>query len=86
MSLKAAWARRRQAVLRRDGRRCTECGSAGALEVHHLVGSLRQDLRRAQLSPVEDLQSLCRSCHVELHHPPDVERLKWKVYLEALSP
>ena len=82
MSIKRAWERRRRDVIARDGRRCTQCGKAAALEVHHLVGSLRQDLRRGQLSPVEDLTSLCRGCHAALHHPPDPERVKWIRYIQ----
>jgi len=31
----AKWQRTRAAVLARDGRRCTECGTDGKLEVHH---------------------------------------------------
>lgn len=85
MSIKTAWARRRKAVLERDGRRCTQCGKAGALEVHHLRGSLRSDLKRGQLEPIEFLTSLCRQDHLLRHHAPDLERQKWVEYIRELA-
>ena len=84
-SLKRAWSRRREVVLKRDSRRCRRCGSAGALEIHHVVGSLRLDLRRKELSDVAVLLTLCRTCHSKHHHPPDPERAKWRAYVEAME-
>ena len=84
-SLKRAWSRRREVVLKRDSRRCRRCGSAGALEIHHVVGSLRQDLRRKELSDTAVLLSLCRICHVKLHRREDPERAKWRAYVEAME-
>lgn len=87
-SLKRAWSRRRREVIDRDGRRCTECGAAGALEVHHEVGSLRRDFRRGEISPAEVLTTLCSNCHNDEHRrlrPQDPDRLKWRAYVRKLE-
>ena len=86
MSIKTAWSRRRQAVIARDSRRCTQCGRAAPLDVHHKVAgqSLRRDFKRGELSPVEALQSVCVDCHRQLHHPQDPERVQWAVFVRGL--
>ena len=54
------WKRVRVAALDRDGWRCQLCGRAGRLEVDHV-----QPLRNGgALYDLENLQSLCRGCHV----------------------
>lgn len=55
------WGRVRRAVFDRDGWRCVRCGRAGRLECDHV-----QPLDRGG-DPWDpgNLQSLCRSCHVE---------------------
>ena len=84
--MKRAWAKRRQAVLERDGHRCRQCGNPGALEVHHLAGSLRKDYRARVLSPQKDLVALCRTCHLEAHGTTvDLERTKWTAYVKRLG-
>ena len=90
MSLKAAWARRRARVLERDRRRCTKCDAAGKMEVHHVDheldgSSLRRDFRKGKLTPADRLASVCRACHIDIHHPPDPERAKWRAYVEAME-
>ena len=88
MSIKRAWARRRQEVISRDSRRCTQCGAAGRIEVHHKVGSLRQDFKRGKISPPNVLVSLCADCHVAEHRrlrPIDPERLKWTQFVRNLE-
>ena len=54
-----AWAILRRTALERDGYRCRECGKAGALEVDHRVS-----LRRAGTNDLDNLQALCRKCHI----------------------
>ena len=54
------WARARQAVFRRDGWRCAQCGRAGRLECDHIDRDWRGDP-----FAMSNLQSLCRTCHVE---------------------
>lgn len=55
-----AWLTKREAVLERDGDRCQGCGSEAA-EVHHLTYEHIGD------EPIEDLISLCASCHEAEH-------------------
>ena len=55
------WAVVRRAVLNRDGWRCTKCGRAGRLEVHHRT-PLKEDPDQDVYEP-EGLAALCRSCH-----------------------
>lgn len=52
------------AALERDGHKCQMCGTTRALHVHHLDGSGETDSPNHQL---ENLQTLCRSCHKQVH-------------------
>jgi hypothetical protein len=51
----------RQAVLTRDGRRCTRCGSVDHLEVDHI-----QPQSRGGSDDMGNLRTLCRDCHLHL--------------------
>ena len=51
----------RQAVLARDGHRCTRCGSTDALEVDHI-----QPQSRGGSDDPRNLRVLCRDCHLHL--------------------
>ena len=57
------WAETRRTAFERDGWRCVDCGRAGHLEAHHVTalhkGGAPYDL--------ENLKTLCRSCHIEQH-------------------
>lgn len=44
--------------------RCDECGSGGAVEVHHLT------YQRFGRERLDDLQPLCRECHERKHGGP----------------
>ena len=74
------WARARQAAFERDGHRCTKCGSAGALEAHHVKrledGGSEYDL--------DNILTRCRDCHVREHNPRDPETDKWREYLASV--
>ena len=59
------WERFRKMILDRDRWRCTVCGSARRLEVHHLNG--RKD-EAATFDP-GNVQTLCRQCHFAAHPP-----------------
>lgn len=50
----------RRRVLERDGHRCTRCGTAGDLQVHHRIGA-------AEGGPLsmDNLVVLCRQHHLE---------------------
>ena len=87
-ALKRAWERRRKAVLVRDGRRCTACGRAAPLEIHHAVQgeSLRRDMKRGSFASTDALTSLCRNCHYRSHHVPDPERQRWREFVKRMSP
>ena len=52
----------REQVLQRDGWRCQRCGRSKDLHVHHLV-------KRSELSDdtLDNLITLCSSCHRQLH-------------------
>ena len=64
----AAWRRLRRVVIERDGWSCQRCGRHAPLEVHHADGDPGNN-------ELENLTTLCRRCHIELHKPavaPDV--------------
>ena len=53
------WRRVRRQVLNRDRWRCTACGKAGRLEVHHCI-PLRNGGAKYDLG---NLVTVCRGCH-----------------------
>lgn len=55
------WREKRQRVLQRDGFKCFACGSDVDLNVHHLT------YERIYQERIEDLVTLCRSCHRAYH-------------------
>ena len=68
------WERRRLTALDRDGWRCRKCGRAGRLEVHH-----RQPLKDGGSNDLENLLTLCVSCHKAAHkRPVSAERADWQ--------
>lgn len=61
-ALSPEWARIRKTVLKRDGYRCAQCGTAFNLQVHHIRypgvwGEERE----------EDLITVCDQCHKKIH-------------------
>jgi len=52
----------RQAILERDQFRCTGCGSAKQLVVHHIV-----EWETSHDNRPENLTTLCRGCHARHH-------------------
>lgn len=57
------WRAIREAVLVRDGHRCTNCGKRRGLLAHHIV-----EYRDGGLDTPENLVTLCRGCHVTHHN------------------
>ena len=75
------WARARRAALDRDNWRCTKCGRAGRLEVHHRV-PLQQNPDQDPYA-LEGLAALCRSCHFRAtadqnRRPPGPQAAGWQ--------
>lgn len=58
----ARWKLTREAVLRRDKKRCVRCGGTYRLQVHHTTYAHFGD------EPLDDLITLCDECH-DLEHP-----------------
>ena len=56
----------RQQALERDGNRCTECGAAKNLIVHHRDGEGRG--KESPSNRLDNLATLCRACHAQHHH------------------
>lgn len=52
---------KREQVLSRDGYKCKICGTGKNLLVHHIT------YRRLGNEPLEDLITLCESCHKKIH-------------------
>ncbi|MDX1240574.1 HNH endonuclease [Sinorhizobium medicae] len=89
MGLKRIYADKRWKALRleakrRDGFRCTQCGAAGQLEVHHRI--------RARQAPelafdLANVTTLCRACHItetlaERGQLPNAARQAWQSLLQ----
>lgn len=60
-----AWKRKRKAALKRDGYRCRVCNRGQYLEVHH-----RRYPAVLGTESVNDLTTLCNSCHNYLTGAP----------------
>ena len=58
-----AW---RREVLKRDGHKCTKCGSQDKLEAHHIVRWADEPALRVVLS---NGLTLCKTCHYKEHFP-----------------
>lgn len=56
----------RQAVIARDGNKCTGCDKTTGLIVHHLDGNGRG--RDGPNNDMSNLVTLCRACHARHHH------------------
>ena len=70
------WAAIRARAISAARRRCSRCGFAGKLEVHHPT-QLSQGGTHAQA-----LEVVCRVCHLKQHHKPDRARLAWVRFLK----
>ena len=74
------WANIRQRAFLDQGRRCSECGKAGRLEVHH-----RKPLSEGGTNDLGNLVVLCRGCHIDIHRPVVGEpALAWQVLVEEV--
>lgn len=57
------WRAKRLAILKRDDYKCTKCSKTTTLHVHHLVYSGEYPWE----SKNEELITLCKKCHEEIH-------------------
>lgn len=64
------WKNKREKVLVRDNNLCQECKNKSAEEVHHKTYDNLYD------EPLEDLISLCRECHTEIHRVLNLVEMK----------
>ena len=84
------WRRLRRRILDRDGWRCQApgCGKAGRLEVDHIIALEDGGDPWAE----DNLQALCRACHIEktareyrARNPDPPEVQAWKSFVEELA-
>jgi endogenous inhibitor of DNA gyrase (YacG/DUF329 family) len=61
------WGPARRKALERDGHRCCDCGAAKDLVVHHLREFCEFD-RHDEAHALDNLRTLCRSCHRVAHN------------------
>ena len=72
------WKAKRQMVLERDNFRCRKCGTGKNLDVHHIT------YEHLGNEPLDDLVTLCRCCHEEVHES-DINKTKKEQELQELS-
>lgn len=60
------WRSVRQVILQRDNYCCQQCGSKDKLQVHHLTYKHHKEEHKY----LEDLITLCQSCHSSIHGEP----------------
>ena len=76
-----AWATASRQRRDMDGWRCSYCGRAGRLEVHHVKA-----LRDGGGNELENLRTLCRTCHIALHRQPQTPNAAaWAALVEELK-
>ena len=73
------WELIRKRAISAAGRRCTRCGFAGKLEVHH-PRPLSEGGTNTQA-----LEVICRMCHLQRHFPPDPTRAAWVTFVQELA-
>lgn len=58
----------RKAALERDNYTCQHCGSKNDLQVHHIDGNGTTAPKESRNNALDNLLTLCRSCHTRIHH------------------
>ena len=75
------WVFARLRAKNRDGWRCQSCGKSGVLEVHHL-----QPVSAGGDNSLENLITLCRTCHIGLHRKPLTHQQRdWENLVKELA-
>ena len=65
------WIKKRKRIIKRDGYKCTVCGSKKNLEVHHSF--YYGDFRNPWEYPDESLLTACSKCHLNFHLHSETE-------------
>ena len=80
---KTKWVKVRLKVLDRDNWACVTCGKSGKLEVDHRISL---DVAPERMYDLDNLQTLCRGCHIRKHGGQDTPRevLEWRRYLKDM--
>jgi 5-methylcytosine-specific restriction endonuclease McrA len=77
----AAWQRLRLAAFHRDSYACQRCGQTGTR--HTLTVHLRPELRgNHRTAALDDLTTLCRSCHGSVDAPRSSRRITPSIFEE----
>ena len=75
------WNALRRKVIRLAGWKCSRCGKAGRLEVHHIVPIAKGGARFA----LKNLEVICRRCHFDEHKSSNADRLQWCEFIGLKS-
>ena len=62
-----SWATMRKKALKRDGRKCQDCGTGSDLVVHHIKPYATFEFS-LEANVLGNLVTLCRSCHLRQHN------------------
>ena len=73
------WQVFRQWCIKRAGFKCSNCGNAGRLEVHHKVPVSQGGI---WFDP-NNVEVLCRRCHFAQHPSENPARAEWYKLIEA---
>ena len=63
------WEEQRQLALKRDEFKCVECDSTKNLHVHHIISYWKFDGDYVLANDIDNLITLCASCHFTKHEP-----------------
>jgi hypothetical protein len=74
------WAQKRDQALERDGHRCRACNSNEMLHVHHRTYERRGN------EDLNDLTTLCQSCHEHFHKKMSQDEIMKRTYTELIYP
>ena len=77
---KGEWPALRRMIKERDGYRCTKCGRAGKLQVHHI-----KHLKDGGDDHPDNLTALCIDCHLSIHSTKTPEQNDWKRAVKELG-
>lgn len=78
------WAALRLQAKRRDGFKCTECGSKLSLEVHHVKPVEQYPELAFDLANLTTMCAACHLAHTLADRGVDPERMKWRRAVKAL--